>query len=79
MGIELVRNLGIFWEPGVLQIFLNLLLFIISFVKKERSHIFWLTLLAIVTTLSTTGLVVMFIQIILSFNANGAFTAAGKL
>ena len=67
MGIELVRNQGIFWEPGVLQIFLNLLLFIISFVKKERSHIFWLTLLAIVTTLSTTGLVVMFIQILLSF------------
>jgi hypothetical protein len=67
LGIDLVRNQGIFWEPGVLQIFLNLLLFIVSFIFKKRGLIFWLTLLAILTTLSTTGLVVMFVQIVMSF------------
>ena len=69
LGIELVRNQGIFWEPGVLQIFLNLLLFIISFVKKKRGLIFWLTILAIFTTFSTTGLVVLFVQLLLSFSS----------
>ena len=69
LGIELVRNQGIFWEPGVLQIFLNLLLFIISFVKKKRGMIFWLTILAIFTTFSTTGLVVLFVQLLLSFSS----------
>ena len=68
-GIELVRNQGIFWEPGVLQIFLNLLLFIISFVEKKRGIIFWLTILAILTTFSTTGLVVMSIQLLISFGS----------
>ncbi|MBL6663082.1 MAG: hypothetical protein ISP71_03160 [Flavobacteriales bacterium] len=69
LGIELVRNQGIFWEPGVLQIFLNLLLFILSFIKKKRGIIFWLTILAIFTTFSTTGLVVLFIQLLLSFSS----------
>lgn len=69
LGIELVRNQGIFWEPGVLQIFLNLLLFILSFVTKKRGLTFWLTILAIFTTFSTTGLVVMFVQLLLSFSS----------
>ena len=69
-GIELVRNQGIFWEPGVLQIFLNLLLFLISFIKKKRGPIFWLTVLAILTTFSTTGLVVMFVQLLISFSSD---------
>tara|TARA_Y100001978_G_scaffold75575_1_gene67785 strand:- start:1686 stop:2909 length:1224 start_codon:yes stop_codon:yes gene_type:complete len=69
IGIDFVRNQGIFWEPGVLQIFLNLLLFIISFVKKKKGFIFWLTIIAILTTFSTTGLVVMFVQLLLSFSS----------
>ena len=69
IGIDFVRNQGIFWEPGVLQIFLNLLLFIISFVKKKKGLIFWITIIAILTTFSTTGLVVMFVQLLLSFGS----------
>ena len=69
IGIDFVRNQGIFWEPGVLQIFLNLLLFIIAFIKKKKGLLFWITVLAILTTFSTTGLVVMFIQLLLSFGS----------
>ncbi len=69
VGIDFVRNQGIFWEPGVLQIFLNLLLFIIAFIKKKKGLLFWITVLAILTTFSTTGLVVMFIQLLLSFGS----------
>ena len=67
LGIEFVRNQGIFWEPGVLQIFLNLILFIHLIHKKKRGIIFWMTIIALLTTFSTTGLVVMFIQLIISF------------
>ena len=40
VGIDFVRNQGIFWEPGVLQIFLNLLLFIIAFIKRKKVFYF---------------------------------------
>ena len=40
LGIEFVRNQGIFWEPGVLQIFLNLLLFINAFIRKKEESYF---------------------------------------
>ena len=69
LGIEFVRNQGIFWEPGILQIFLNLLLFILCFVKKKRGLIFWMTILAIFTTFSTTGLLVLFVQLLMSFSS----------
>ena len=67
LGVEVVRNQGIFWEPGVLQIFLNLQLFILAFVYNRKGLIFWLTILGVITTFSTTGLVVMFIQLVMSF------------
>jgi hypothetical protein len=64
IGLNLVRNQGIFWEPGVLQIFLNFLLFLSLFVRKFNFKIVVLTTLAILSTLSTTGLFVMMIQFV---------------
>lgn len=66
-SFEMARNQGIFWEPGILQIFMNLLLFIEAFIYKRRGFIFWLSILSIITTFSTTGLLVMFIQLVLFF------------
>ncbi len=68
LGVELARNQGFFWEPGVLQILLNLLLFIEAFVFKRNGTRFWLTILAIMSTFSTTGLVVMLIQLAIYFS-----------
>ena len=70
LGVELVRNQGVFWEPGVLQIFLNLLLFIILFVEKKKGVIYWLTILTILTTVSSTGYLIMFVQLILSIRSD---------
>jgi len=68
MGMLFCRNQGIFWEPGVLQIFLNLLFFIEAFVSKQKkSIIVWLTLLAIILTYSTTGIVILAIQLVVFF------------
>ena len=66
-SFEIARNQGIFWEPGILQIFMNLLLFIEAFIFKRRGFIFWLTIFSIISTFSTTGLLVMFIQLSLYF------------
>jgi hypothetical protein len=46
---------------------MNLLLFIEAFILKKRGLVFWLSILSIVSTFSTTGLLVMFIQLILYF------------
>lgn len=54
------RNQGFFWEPGVLQIFLNILLYIALFVRKNLWVAFFTTL-AILTTFSTTGYITLFI------------------
>ena len=36
-GVEIQRNAGIFWEPGILQIYLNMLFFLeVSIFKKNR-------------------------------------------
>jgi len=56
----LPRNIGLFWEPGLLQIYLNLYLFILFFIKNEdlnKKSI--LAIVALFITQSTTGLIIM--------------------
>ena len=62
-GIE--RNYGVFWEPGVFQIYINLALLISLFYKKVRLLVFDTIVfsIAIITTFSTTG----YITILLVF------------
>lgn len=54
------RNQGIFWEPGVFQVFLNLAyIFELSSEKhKPRKWVLVLFLISVVTTYSTTGIIV---------------------
>ncbi len=54
-----IRNQGFFWEPGVLQIYLNFLLFISIKLKKYLIAI--LSILTIITTFSTAGFIIMFV------------------
>lgn len=65
LNFTMVRNQGLFWEPGVLQVFLNILLFLSLFVRRFKLFIVGLVSLAILTTLSTTGLLVMLLQFII--------------
>ena len=61
LGISLVRNQGLFWEPGVLQIFLNIFLFLNLFVVKSSRFMILVIIFSMLTTLSTTGLFIMLI------------------
>ena len=70
LGLKLYRNQGIFWEPGVLQIYMNILFFISSFViRNKRLQIF--AALLIISTYSTTGIGLLLVQLlVILFSAN---------
>jgi len=61
-GINFLPNQGIFWEPGVLQFFLNSLLFILL-AYKRNILLTILTVIAILTTYSTLGYLIMILII----------------
>jgi len=62
-GFTFYRNQGIFWEPGILQIYMNLLFFISSFIFKQRK---WqiISVFLIFTTYSTTGIGILLLQLL---------------
>jgi len=62
--LEFCRNQGLFWEPGVLQAFLNMLLFLELFVFKRSKFLMIFIAFMILTTYSTTGLALLLIQVI---------------
>ena len=64
-GMDFCRNQGLFWEPGVLQGYLNLLFFIEAFIIKRSKSMLFLTSFMILTTYSTTGLALLFLQAII--------------
>ncbi|WP_180901249.1 hypothetical protein [Martelella soudanensis] len=55
------RSQGLFWEPGVFQIYLNVALHFFLFYKRQK---FWagLALVSVILTLSTTGIVIAGLQ-----------------
>jgi hypothetical protein len=66
-GVEFVRNQGWFWEPGILQIFLNILLFLEGFIFKRGRWTIPLIIFAILTTYSTAGIFIMIIVLFFLF------------
>lgn len=72
-GWDFVRNQGWFWEPGVNQVYLNILLYLECFVFKKRERwIIPLIIFAILTTFSTSGFIIMSI-ILLAMYLNSIF------
>ena len=60
--LEFCRNQGLFWEPGILQVFLNMFFFLEAFIIKKRKSFLFLAAIVILTTYSTTGLALLLIQ-----------------
>lgn len=62
-GDRMLRNCGPFWEPGMFAIFLNIALLINIYINKsslfsKKNVVF---IIAIITTVSTTGFIALFI------------------
>jgi len=62
-ALGLARPDGFFWEPGIFQIFLNLYLFMAVWLYRSKTGA-GLAAAAIVLTQSTTGLLVLAVQIL---------------
>ena len=61
-GLEFCRNQGVFWEPGILQAFLNTLFFLEAFIIKRSKALLIIIAFIIFTTYSTTGLSILLLQ-----------------
>ncbi len=61
-GLEICRNQGLFWEPGILQAFLNILFFLEAFIIKKSKALLIIIGFVILTTYSTTGLSILLLQ-----------------
>lgn len=59
------RNYGMFWEPGAYQTFLNLALLLEIFNEKSSFKRIFVFIIAILTTLSTTGYLAMAVILLL--------------
>ena len=69
-NFEFCRNQGLFWEPGILQIYLNMLFFLEAFVFKKSKLLLVLASVLIVTTYSTTGLILLLFQSFFYFKSS---------
>lgn len=66
------RNYGMFWEPGAYQIFLCFALILEMFYFKARHKLsFLLIMVALITTFSTMGYLVLAVLILVSFLSLG--------
>ena len=63
-GLDIIRNSGMFWEAGILQIFLNILFFLEISVFKKNKRLLALIILGILSTYSTAGLLLLMIQVV---------------
>lgn len=61
LGLNITRNQGLFWEPGVLQLYLNLLLLFQLYVVRTKNIDIFLTIICIITTYSTSAYAIMLI------------------
>ncbi|MAX05325.1 MAG: hypothetical protein CMD19_02545 [Flavobacteriales bacterium] len=64
LGLDIHRNSGIFWEPGILQVYLNILFFLEVSIFNRNKKLLGLIILGILSTYSTTGLLLLIIQLI---------------
>lgn len=67
-GLELFRNQGLFWEPGVLTIYMNLLFYMSSFIKKNKITSVVSGFL-VLTTFSTTGIILLVMQLLVLYKS----------
>ncbi len=58
VGINFFRNQGVFWEPGILQIIMNILVYYYLFEEKKSLKHILAPVFVLLTTASTTGLII---------------------
>ena len=66
-GLDVMRNQGLFWEPGVAQLFFNIFFFLEAFIIKRTKWLLIVSAVVIITTYSTVGILILLMQLIYYF------------
>ena len=66
-GLDVIRNQGLFWEPGVAQLFFNIFFFLEAFIIKRNKWLLIVSAFVIITTYSTIGILILLMQLIYYF------------
>ena len=66
-GLDVIRNQGLFWEPGVAQLFFNIFFFLEAFIIKRNKWLLIVSAVVIITTYSTIGILILLMQLIYYF------------
>jgi len=66
-GLDVRRNQGLFWEPGVAQLFFNIFFFLEAFIIKRNKWLLMVCMVVIITTYSTIGILLLLMQLIVYF------------
>ena len=74
--LGLQRSQGLFWEPGVYQIYLNILLFYCAFYKRSMV-LSVLVLGGVLSTMSTTGLAIALAQVLVFAGMHAKLSVKG--
>lgn len=76
LGFDIIRNQSIFWEPGILQIVANILIFFIIIEQNGSILKAVLPIIIVLTTVSTTGFIILTLLLFVKFKNN--FSLKGK-
>lgn len=78
---ELIRNMGIFWEPGAYQTYLVFAILIEVFLMKTNKIAIFVFFLALLTTWSTTGIIngLILVLILVIYNSQGSKMKSAKI
>ena len=66
-GLDVMRNQGLFWEPGVAQLFFNIFFFLEAFIIKRNKWFLIVSMVVIISTYSTAGILILLMQLIYYF------------
>jgi len=73
MGLDFFRNSGLFWEAGILQLFLNLSLFLQFFYYESSKKHKVISIFLLLTTFSTTGFIIFIFILFFKFKKTFSF------
>lgn len=76
MGFEIIRNQAIFWEPGILQVVANMLIFYIIIEQNKPVSKAILPIFIVLTTASTTGFIILTFLLFIKFK--NVFSLRGR-
>lgn len=79
LGVEFVRNQSIFWEPGVLQILANILIYYLVIEENKPVKSSFVPIFILLSTGSTSGFLILMFILLVKFRRIFSMSGSGLL